>query len=98
VAAVDYSLGPDSRKHGWNMVLVRFNSDPKVARSNFLFAADWCTRFNFPVPAAAGAQVVHPIPFRGLSYCKRQLRVTDTKAGTWDAHNRTLEKAAQVVE
>jgi hypothetical protein len=80
------------------MVLVRFELRLKSSSQQFLFAADWCTRFNFPVPAAAGAHVVHPILFRGYRTRKRQLRVTDSKARTWDAHNRTLEKAAQVVE
>ena len=80
------------------MVLVRFELRLKSSSQQFLFAADWCTRFNFPVRRPPGATLFIRSFLEGHRTRKRQLSVTDTSARTWDAHNRTLEKAAQVVE
>ena len=98
MAAVDYSLGHIRGSMAGTWFFYASNSNPKVARSNFSSLRNWCTRFNFPVPAAAGLTLFIRSFLEGSRTSKRQLRVTDTKARTLDAHNRTLEKAAQVAE
>ena len=68
------------------------NSDPKAARSNFsslrIVALDSISRFRRP----PGLTLFIPSFLEGYRTHKRQVRVTDSKARTWDVHNRSSKR------